>query len=316
MATCLHPMNVKGKLIPCGKCPVCTQNKRQSLAMRFMLESANSNGTTAFITLTYDNDNLPYACLPNYNPPVVNMPHFKGPYGTDKFHFPYPCFDKETIQKFIKRLRKNTGWNFKYFITCEYGSLTHRPHYHGIFFFQNEYHGLFEMTKCIQSEWKYGERVEVSYANDNRLAYCAKYVLKDDLYSKLIRVEKYDLRKPFNLWSCRPGIGGSAIDFLNEYIFNDGNIRNRIEYNGNSITLDTYFKRHLDPSIVAELQYLNYYEPNKNAEIQEKLRTSLSQNTEVVQFGQSKAVMPSYDKDKEIMTHRLKLKSLKKHSLL
>lgn len=55
----------------------------------------------SFVTLTYDNDSLP---------------------GDSGLH-------KEDFQRFMKRLRKYSGYDLKYFACGEYGGRFKRPHY-------------------------------------------------------------------------------------------------------------------------------------------------------------------------------------------
>lgn len=59
-----------------------------------------------FVTLTYDDDHLPYG-------ETLHRPDF---------------------QKFMKRLLKNTGKKIRLFYCGEYGGETFRPHYHACFF--------------------------------------------------------------------------------------------------------------------------------------------------------------------------------------
>jgi hypothetical protein len=63
---CLHPVKVKTlrglQLVKCGKCPACENSKRSELRSKVQFEETNCKATF-FITLTYDNDNLPLFCL-------------------------------------------------------------------------------------------------------------------------------------------------------------------------------------------------------------------------------------------------------------
>ena len=63
---CLHPVKVKTlrgiQLVKCGKCPACENSKRSELRAKVQFEEQNCKATF-FITLTYDNDNLPLFCL-------------------------------------------------------------------------------------------------------------------------------------------------------------------------------------------------------------------------------------------------------------
>ena len=63
---------------------------------------------TSFVTLTYNNDNLPY----NENAIL-------------------PTLRKKDLQMFFKRLRSRID-KIKYFACGEYGDVTQRPHYHMI----------------------------------------------------------------------------------------------------------------------------------------------------------------------------------------
>ena len=62
---CLHPVKVKTlrgiQLVKCGKCPACENSKRSELRAKVQYEEQNCKATF-FITLTYDNDNLPLFC--------------------------------------------------------------------------------------------------------------------------------------------------------------------------------------------------------------------------------------------------------------
>lgn len=76
-------------------------------------ENSKNGGYTCFLTLTYNNKNLP---------------HYLG----------FPCFNNQHINKLIhalrNRMQRNFGTDFKYLITKEYGSKFSRPHYHALFF--------------------------------------------------------------------------------------------------------------------------------------------------------------------------------------
>lgn len=92
--------------VPCGKCPLCLEKKSQQWSFRCLCESYMSNEPAYFVTLTYNNDNLPTAGV-----------------------------DPRALQLFFKRLRialdrKSITHNIRYFAVSEYGSKSGRPHYH------------------------------------------------------------------------------------------------------------------------------------------------------------------------------------------
>lgn len=64
---CLHPLVLRDPRgypyqVPCGKCVACLNNKRSSLSLKLRLEEYTSK-YCYFLTLTYDDDNLPLFSL-------------------------------------------------------------------------------------------------------------------------------------------------------------------------------------------------------------------------------------------------------------
>ena len=148
--SCLTPITIKnvktGRYIDvsCGKCANCITLKRMQWNFRFRQESESSY-TTKFITLTYDDDHI-------------------------------ESINKRTIQLFIKRFRKN-GYKIKYFCVGEYGSHTHRPHYHLIFFFVKPYLSDEKLQRDVEYIWQMGN-VSVLPANLGSLMYVTKDLFK------------------------------------------------------------------------------------------------------------------------------------------
>jgi hypothetical protein len=109
------PKTVKGTRIytahRCGQCMPCRITRKQEKTLRIILESKLYE-YNSFVTLTYDDNNR----------------------RSDR------SLCKAELQKFIKRLRKNSGYKFRYFAVGEYGekSATRndvgREHYHIILF--------------------------------------------------------------------------------------------------------------------------------------------------------------------------------------
>lgn len=99
----------KGIFVPCGKCLACRVNRRREWTQR-LLHEANFASSAYFITLTYDEEHLPFDEDGN------------------------PCVSKTDIQDFMQDLRNEyRGVTIRYFIGSEYGDLG-RPHYHGILY--------------------------------------------------------------------------------------------------------------------------------------------------------------------------------------
>lgn len=203
-------------VIPCGKCIECCLRRASEWSLRLMHES-NFHESSCFLTLTYNDDNLPWAKYDHC-----------------------PTLYKRHLQLFMKRLRKRfPGIKFRYYGCGEYGDTTHRPHYHMVLFgydFSKD-RELFSITKAnhklyisqtLSDLWSLGHCL-IGDLNDKTAGYVAGYVtkkLKDkfepaedytvlaesldttvsNLYKKgLIRVPE------FSVMSNRPGIGFSIL---------------------------------------------------------------------------------------------------------
>ena len=104
--------------IPCGKCIGCRLEYSKQWANRCLLEN-QYHESSYFITLTYDEEHVPRTYYPD---PETGEA------------FPALTLRKRDFQLFMKRLRKQTGQELRYFAAGEYGSKTMRPHYHAIIF--------------------------------------------------------------------------------------------------------------------------------------------------------------------------------------
>lgn len=164
------------RLVPCGKCAQCKANLRAEWCGRLSVENYFSK-RSYFVTLTYDDDHI-----------LANK------YGV-------PSVWKEHIQKLFKRLRKSISC--RYFCTSEYGSKTFRPHYH-ILFFTNEDITDQDFYDLLDKQWFYGS-VHYGIVEPASIAYCTKYCMKD---SKILP----EANKPFRLMSRFPPLG-SQIDY-------------------------------------------------------------------------------------------------------
>jgi len=96
--------------VPCGNCPECSRNKINSWVFRIQQELKTAINPL-FTLITYDNENQPF---------INNT----------------PTLCKRDIQLWLKRLRKEyakfSDKQIRYYLVGEYGSKTHRPHYHAI----------------------------------------------------------------------------------------------------------------------------------------------------------------------------------------
>jgi len=108
--------------VPCGRCAFCLSNKRAQWMFRVHHEMSTQEYPGWFLTLTYDERHVRRTAT-----------------GRLSLRF-------RDIQLFCKRLRK-AKYYLKYIIVGEYGTLTHRPHYHAILWTDAS-------ADVIQAQWK------------------------------------------------------------------------------------------------------------------------------------------------------------------
>jgi hypothetical protein len=206
--------------VPCGQCVGCRLEKSRQWAIRCMHE-ADLYQDNCFITLTYDDDHLPYDGS-------LVKPHF---------------------QKFMKRLRKRYGTiKIRYYACGEYGDSNYRPHYHALLFnfdFEDKIlwktEGDFRLyvSEELNSIWKKGYCI-IGPVTFETAAYVARYVMKkqtegstndaqerfDKAYRRIdpYTGELYYVEPDFSLMSRRPGIGRDWIDKYSDTVFRDDSI--------------------------------------------------------------------------------------------
>jgi hypothetical protein len=170
-------------LVPCGKCYNCKRRLASSWSLRVVEESKLAH-TAVFLTLTYNNENLPIS------------------------KFGYHTLVKKDLQNFFKRLRKLHGSDHKtirYFAVGEYGGHTKRPHYHIILFNANFIH--------VQSAWSLNGK-EIGFVHygfdvqEEAAGYTVKYISKTCYIGKNQQID--DRQPNFRLMS--KGIGKNYFD--------------------------------------------------------------------------------------------------------
>lgn len=160
--------------LPCGKCVGCAKDKARTWATRIYHES-QLHQRNSFLTLTYQD-----------TPESIN---------------------KRDCQLFLKRLRKQYH-PIRYFLCGEYGTQTHRPHYHAIIFGEDflggkqPLNGSLYTNPILETLWGHGI-ISIGTVTPQSCAYVAGYVNK-----------KANDPDTFNMMSRRPGIGH---DWLNKY---------------------------------------------------------------------------------------------------
>lgn len=144
------------KPVPCGRCPACFKRRISQWSFRLQIEEKFSKSST-FITLTYEDSNLPVRGGAN-------------------------TLRKRHLQLFFKRLRINhvrSGAYFRdefggeipirYFACGEYGTVGFRPHYHALVFDAN--------LELIDRSWRLGY-VHYGDVEPASIGYVLKYMCK------------------------------------------------------------------------------------------------------------------------------------------
>ena len=187
---------VEGTLeLPCGQCIGCRLERSRQWAMRCLHESSLYD-QNSFITLTYDESNLPEGGTLVYS----------------------------DFQKFLKRLRKRVGVPVRFYMGGEYGEMHQRPHYHAclfgydfpdrVFFKKSQSGDKLYTSKLLESLWPHGNHLigDVTFESAAYIArYCVQKVTGDaavDHYRVVTEDGEVIDRVPeFNHMSLKPGIG-------------------------------------------------------------------------------------------------------------
>lgn len=229
---CANPFVRQGQAFGCGQCLPCRINRKRIWTHRLMLE-AREQKDNAFITLTYDDENLP-------------------PGGT---------LDPAAARNFLKRLRKAfQPQRFRYFLVGEYGEQTERPHYHAALFgvpscrWGGSRYTKARSSCCVECDrirkaWPAGS-IFVGDLTAESAAYVAGYVTKK-LTSK--DDERLHGRYPeFARMSNRPGIGAHFMDDVASSLLEHSSVLDRCHdvpsqlcHGGRSWPLGRYLRRRL-----------------------------------------------------------------------
>lgn len=242
--------------VPCGRCIYCLETNRSVWTFRILQEMKEAK-SARFITLTYNEENLPYVAKYgkdiNYKK-VDTIWELPEEIGGHKAHYVEPTLRKEDLTGFIKRLRarimddrdKNEYWykmklsdenklkwspTVRYFAAAEYGKRgTERPHYHVILYnvplkyYKADLIHREEYSPILEELWGKGH-IDIQDVTRKSAHYVAKYTIK----SIFENWDNYDDRqKPYATMSRNPGIG-------NNYL-NDEQIRNYFNRSENSYT--------------------------------------------------------------------------------
>lgn len=186
-------------VVPCGKCLECLQRKRSDWTIRISHEEKICK-CSAFITLTYDEFNVPVTENGNLTLKKSDLQdYFKRVlYFSKKGSRKFPDGYLKKYRKFDKPLVQ--------FSCGEYGSHTDRPHYHS---------AVFNVDPDILSDcWSVYEdkkgNVQIGEVNPASIHYLTKYIVNPETYEDYL-----DKQKPFRLMS--KGLGHGFADVIGNY---------------------------------------------------------------------------------------------------
>lgn len=240
------------QVIPCGHCWACDLTYSAQWATRIMCEVERSEHNY-FITLTYDDENLPIAEALQYDDKIFeNDGTWSG------------TLQEKDVRTFINSLRKylerkynHTG--LKYFYCGEYGTQTLRPHYHMILmncpldisqFYDSHVDGNFKAhwkSHELEKYWQKGMH-DIAEVEWSSAAYVARYCMKK-LQKKISKEEMLEIGKipEFVRMSRRPGIGTTFYEENKEKIYaNDEMIMRTVKGNVGSIKPPKVWDRRLE----------------------------------------------------------------------
>jgi hypothetical protein len=241
--------------LPCGQCVGCRLEKSRQWAVRCMHE-AQLHEDNCFITLTYNDENLPEDLSLNYD-------HFQ-------------TFIKD-LRSYFKYHYKKTG--IRFYMAGEYGESFGRPHYHacifGINFSDRKYHKRtpsgfnIYVSKILESLWPYGYS-SIGDVTFESAAYVARYIMKKQTGTKpnqfgmtakdhytwcdLETGELKEKKPEFNKMSLRPGIGA---DWLKKYL-PDVYPNDFVEVRGKKTTPPKYYDKIYKKLAPLEFDDLEY----------------------------------------------------------
>ena len=147
--------------VPCKMCWQCEENYINDWTGRCLAEAQHATKTLA-LTLTYRDCEERQV---DHAHKVLNIKHF---------------------QDFMKRLRRNTkqrrGYNVRYLVAGEYGSLRGRAHFHVLLFFYGNAPEIPNQENSHIDEWPHGHVFADWSADHKAVRYVAKYALKNFRY--------------------------------------------------------------------------------------------------------------------------------------
>lgn len=263
--------------IPCGKCVGCRLEYSKQWADRCLME-LEEHDSAYFLTLTYDDDHLPFPLFEDSSMSYTFVDDDTGECGI------LPTLHKRDIQLFHKRLRERLGQKIRYFTAGEYGDTTLRPHYHSIEFglkipdlklySVKDGYNLYT-SALIDDIWGNGH-VIIGDVTWETCAYTARYVMKKVNGKLSGYYDAHCIDPEFVIMSRRPGIGRSYYEKHGEELFTFRSVPVSDKNGGRLVRgSNRYFDR-----------LLSVDDPERHAAMKQK-RIEAARHTEVLRDAQT-----------------------------
>jgi len=215
---CFNPIAISNRakgygsskaVVPCGKCLGCLATRRNAWTFR-LLEQERQSTSSTFLTLTYDDENLPL--LNSETGEILYQSQISETQYQNEAYNLRATLDKADLQKYFKKLRRHTN-KLKYYAVGEYGEKNGRPHYHAIVFNADK--------KLLTGKWDKG-RSQADQVTQASIHYVTKYMINS-------RNKGYrEKTKPFAAMS--KGIG---LDYVkNNWKYHYENMDNLVVFQG------------------------------------------------------------------------------------
>lgn len=217
--------------LPCGQCSGCRLERSRQWAMRCVHE-AQLHEDNIFITLTYDNEHLPY--------------------GGSLYYRDFQLFMKRLLVHADRHLKRHPG--IRFYMCGEYGENFGRPHYHAVMFnydlpdkklFKMERGNPLYTSEILSELWGKG-LTSVGGVTFQSAAYVARYIMKkvtgdaaEDHYTRIDPEtgEVFERVPEFTNMSRRPGIGAKWLEKYRRDVFP----RDYVVLNGQKVTPPRYY---------------------------------------------------------------------------
>lgn len=201
--------------VPCGRCLGCRIERRDTWRRRIVDEMHQSKCSASFVTLTYNEESLPFV---RDDLPTLRKEHLIG-----------------FMKRMRERLRRARGSRpyFRYFGVGEHGGIGNRPHYHAILLGVDPFHHLNLITDC----WPFGF-VDAKGVTRGRIKYVVDYIEKEPYLGSSAKEHYAPAEPPFSIVS--KGLGLNFLKVNSKLLREHGYYRD-----GRQVKMPRYYQKKL-----------------------------------------------------------------------